>query len=488
MDWLTNQHRTQPGAPALHDEQRTWSYNELHNRVASIAGSISQEHAFTRDDIIAIFLPNSAEFVMLLHAVRWIGATAFPMHVQSTAPELRRTVDSIHPSVIVTDKEHIDIVRDALENRATSALLIEHLTSSDAPSIEQPAPAPATATILQTSGSTGNPKFVPHSFQQHEASAFASSYNIPVTPDDNWLCVLPLSHAGGISIIFRSMIYGCSMTILQEFHPEIVIETINKRHVTHISLVPTMLRRLLQLDEFSPEHLPSLKVILLGGAAADPASLKEGLERGLPIRTSYGMTETASQIATMPDYAPQDKLLSAGQPLPGMSIRIAGGDGEELDRGCIGTIWVKGKPVLTSYYNQDPVSEAFRDGWFRTGDTGMLDGDGYVWVSGRGGSTIITGGENVDTAEIEAVLRQCPGVSDAVVLGLPDQEWGEVVAAAIEIPRDIDIRDIKAFCSVRLAPFKIPKRWLTLKELPRTSSGKISRPALRNYEFVPLAE
>jgi o-succinylbenzoate---CoA ligase len=485
MDWLMHQYRTQPESPALYDEMQSLSYGQLYESVAKLAGSIKALPEMHKPGIIAVLLPNSLEYVTLIHAIRWIGASFHPIHASSKNKEIKDTIDRISPSVLICNREHEDALRSAVSTTAVPVVAIEDLNENNAAGLYHPAISSEIASILATSGTSGVPKYVPHTMAQHEASAFASAQNIRVKSEDNWLCVLPLSHAGGLSIVFRSMIYASSMTILKQFNTDEVITKLRSLEISLVSLVPTMLRALLLEDRFNPENVPSLRTILLGGARAEAALLDQAAERGFTVLTSYGMTETASQAVTMSEFAPSSKRGSAGRPLPGVSVNIRDDKNENLPENTSGTIWLKGPMLLESYYGSDPDPELFRDGWFRTGDLGYLDEDGYLWVSQRSDQMIITGGENVDPAEVEDVLRSHPDISDAAVIGVADEKWGELIAAAIETQNpDLNIAAISAFCREKLTAFKVPKKWLIMDSLPRTDSGKVARGELKGLNFV----
>jgi O-succinylbenzoic acid--CoA ligase len=274
------------------------------------------------------------------------------------------------------------------------------------------------------------------------------------------------------------VLHGTAFTLVPAssgFDPATVGRWLASGEVTLASLVPTMLRRLLDLDGRSrPAPSERLRAILLGGGPADPGLVERALDAGYPVRTTYGMTETSSQVVTMPGGdAPRRKLGSAGVPLPGVELEIEAQT--KADTGTHrGSIRVRG-PMISR-------AAADEHGWLTTGDLGRLDDEGFLWVEGRRDQVIVTGGENVSPAEVEATLRRHPQVADCAVLGLPDPEWGQAVAAAV-VPQDPHApptpEALAAWCRQHLAGFKVPKRWVVLEELPRTPSGKVALEALR---------
>ena len=304
---------------------------------------------------------------------------------------------------------------------------------------------PGARTIVFTSGTTGQPKPVALTAANHEASAIASAWNLGVAPGDRWLCCLPLWHVGGLAILHRSAIYGTTAVLHDGFDAGRVREEIESGSVTAVSLVATMLRRLIDagLGEW-----PALRFALVGGGPI-PRDLVEWAEAsGFPLVPTYGMTETASQVVT------------GHRPLLGVDLRI--GDG--------GEILVRGPMVAPG--------AADGDGWLHTGDRGRLDGDGSLHVEGRLDDVIVTGGENVAAAEVEEALLAHPAVADAAVAGRPDPEWGQAITAFVVLSGEASDADLLAHCRERLPGFKVPKAIERREELPRNAAGKLLRRSL----------
>jgi O-succinylbenzoic acid--CoA ligase len=366
---------------------------------------------------------------------------------------------------------------------------------------------------------------VPLSFDNLAASAEASAQNLGVESGDNWLCVLPLSHVGGLSILTRSVQYGTCVTLLPRFDPAAVYDALRETDdvpVTLISLVPTMLRRMLdECPDWDARSTPRLRAILLGGAPADVPLLDEAARRGLPVVTSYGMTESCSQIAALRLTDGADKRGSAGRPLPGARIEIRDSDGAPCPPSIAGEIWISGPMVATRYLEEDGIIKNYElriknfgdpspaeivncqlsivnsvdepstinqqpstYPWFQTGDIGSIDPDGYLWIDARREDLIITGGENVRPGEVEAALLAHPLVAETCVVSVPDAEWGQVVAAMVvlrtDAPGSSDIIEIlEAHCRARLAGYKIPRVWRIVAALPRINGMKVDRGAVQ---------
>jgi O-succinylbenzoic acid--CoA ligase len=306
--------------------------------------------------------------------------------------------------------------------------------------------------VIHTSGTTAAPKRVELTADNWWWNAVGSALALGLDPDERWLCTLPLAHVGGLSILIRSTIYATTAVVHPRFDAGAAVRALMEERITVVSVVATTLQRLLDAGLERPPHL---RVALLGGGPAPAPLLERAAAAGVPVAQTYGMTETCSQAATSLPGEPE----TAGRALAGARIEIAG-DGEVLVAG----------PTVA------PGAVA-ADGWLHTGDLGTLDDRGRLTVVGRKADTIVSGGENVAPAEVEAVLMGHPDVLDAAVYGRPDAEWGEAVVARI-VPRPgalVDLETLRAHSAGRLAAFKLPKALEVTESLPRTPSGKLLR-------------
>jgi O-succinylbenzoic acid--CoA ligase len=291
---------------------------------------------------------------------------------------------------------------------------------------------------------------------------------------------MPLFHVGGLAIAWRSVINGTTLTLLSKFDEGEVLEAIAAEKVTLISLVPTMLNRLLQHPHW--RNLQKLRAILLGGAPASSELIERCLQLNLPIMPTYGMTETASQITTLLSHEVNIKQGSSGLPLFGNRLRIVDLDNssQEMPIGAIGQIVVQGACVMGGYLRQSEHNP-IEDGWLHTGDLGYLDRDGYLYVVSRRADLIISGGENIYPSEIEGILLLHPAIAEACVIGIGDREWGEVVAAVIVTDTELSLIEIRNFCEQKsLARYKLPKAIYIWESLPKTASGKLLRQEIRD--------
>ncbi len=312
-------------------------------------------------------------------------------------------------------------------------------------------------TLVPTSGTSGARKVVVLTKANIDAAVAASAARLATSASDTWLLVLPLYHVGGLSVLWRSLAAGGAVLLHDRFDAMRVAAALRSGEATVASLVPTMLQRALAAD---PGPYPPAKV-LLGGAAASPALVERGLDAGLTVLPTYGLTEACSQVATVVPGEERASLGTAGPPLDGLEVTIT----------AAGRIAVDGPQVSPGYVGEPP-----RTGPLVTGDRGRFDGGGRLVVGGRADDVIVTGGENVWPEHVEEVLRSHPGLEDVAVYGVPDQEWGERVEAAYV--GDALAEELAAWARERLAPHELPKEWRAVSQIPRTPLGKVSRSAL----------
>ena len=333
------------------------------------------------------------------------------------------------------------------------------------------------AAIVPTSGTTGTPKLALLSHRALVAAARASAAHLGVEPDDRWLVALPLAHVSGLSILTRSLVARRTVILFDPDGPlfqrlEPLVRTLAERNATLVSLVPTVLDRLIA-EPVSFRPGPKLRAVLLGGAPASRELLVRAHEKGIPVLTTYGMTETCAQVATRP-YAerlappPESDLVPSGVPLPGVLVHTVGD-----------VIEVRGPTLFSGYVGERNSNPGV--GWFRTRDRGHFDDHGSLVVTGRTTDVVITGGENVDPVEVEAALVSLPGVDAACVLGVKDPTYGEVVSALLVTSGDgpKSVEAIHEALKARLSGYKLPRRVAVVEALPTYASGKLDRAGAR---------
>ncbi|QDG54398.1 o-succinylbenzoate--CoA ligase [Persicimonas caeni] len=474
--WLAQRAVDRKDAPALSVGDRTYTYAELAAEVQRRAAGLAAM-GIERGATVGLRAQNSLDWVLGAHAVFWRGATLVPLHPRATDAELDFQLSQLDFDLLLVDPN------DAAPDTTVRTVPLDELRGPEDTVCRAARVAmDDVMTVLFTSGTTGKPKAVPLTVQNHLSSASASALRLGLCENDNWLCCLPLCHTGGLAIVLRSAIYGTSFELLDGFSTDDVLAVLAERPVTLASFVPTMVYRLLEACEGAVES--KLRAVLVGGGPIEARLLGEARRRGIPALPTYGMTEASSQLATLSPHA-DGHLDTAGTALEGVELRIEREDGTLCDADEAGAIWARGPMIMDGYLNRpDENTARFRDGWFRTGDIGRIDRNGFLRIEHRLTDLIVTGGENVDPGEVEAVLRAASGVRDVAVVGLDDPEWGEVVAAAVVPSEPVDepaafFEELGEHCKSELAGFKTPQRWVICSELPQTHSGKIHREQTR---------
>jgi O-succinylbenzoic acid--CoA ligase len=487
--WLAQRLVDRPDALAFSYGDASFDYAEAAQEVQRRAARLDAI-GIGRGSRVGLLGENSLDWVFCAHAVFWLGATLVPLHPRASRAELDFQLSEVKLDLVLVGRT--DHTLDDVD------LPVLPLSETCAPHGTECAPADTALddvmTVLFTSGTTGTPKAVPLTIDNHLSSANASSARLGLCEDDHWLCCLPLCHVGGLAIVLRSAIYGTSFELMDAFSADEVLATLANRPVTLASFVPTMVHRLLdadRLDAAGGDIASKLRAVLVGGGPVTDELLTEARLRGLPTLPTYGMTEAGSQLATLSPHTTDGRLGTAGTVLDGVELRIERPDGSECTPGESGAIWARG-PMLTAGYLDRPDANTksvhdrrFRDGWFRTGDVGTLDADGFLRIEHRKSDLIVTGGENVDPSEVEAVLRKNGAVADVAVVGVDDAHWGQVVAALVVPAMSSDqskaiFEQLEANCREQLAAFKAPRRWMFCDALPRTASGKIRRDQARS--------
>jgi O-succinylbenzoic acid--CoA ligase len=472
VPWLLQRARREPHALALRSDGQDRSFGELAERCEATALRLCTL-GIEPGDRVAWLGAGSLRFAELLHAVQRLGATLVPLNARLAAAELRELLDDCRPRLLIFDAAASPLVSDASPG-SVPTMEVEALQVLPARGeLPRPRVDPASIhTIVYTSGTTGKPKGAMLSHANHFASATASRANLGALPGDRWLAALPVHHVGGLSILLRGVIDGSAVVLHGGFDVDRVDRSLREDGVTLGSMVATMLKRL--IDQAAGRPYPSsLRAMLIGGGPVPPSLLEQALSLGLPALATYGLTETASQAATWPLSKSSPGRAGAGRALGETRLRIADPDAEGH-----GEILVSGPTVMAGYFRRREESErALRDGWLHTGDIGHLDESGCLHVHDRRSDLIISGGENVYPAEVEAVLLSHPYVSEAAVYPLPDPEWGQRVSAAVVLHAGRRLRDgeLRDWCATRLARFKLPRTIRFVTSLPRTASGKVKR-------------
>jgi O-succinylbenzoic acid--CoA ligase len=437
-NWLAQRAETCPDRVALVADGIELTYDALEAEATRAARRFAAR-GVRRGASVVIARPAGADYAVAIHALMKLGAVLHPLNPGLAPAELEAELERAQPALVIGADDH------ATMSEADLPLLGEHDLD-------------AVQCRILTSGTSGHPRIVGLTYGNHLWSAVGSAFNLGVDPADRWLCCVPLYHVAGLEIVMRSVIYGTGAVVQDGFDIDRVAHALEHDGVTLVSLVTTQLNRLLAADV----DLSGPRAILVGGGPVPLEVLEEAMDRGAAVVQTYGLTETASQVTTLPPQDARRKLGSAGRPLLTTHLRIF--DGE---------ICVQGPVVAPGCTDED--------GWLHTGDLGRIDDEGFLYVEDRLGDVIVTGGENVLPAEVEEVLLRHPDVADAAAVGRADAEWQEAVEAVVVLRAGAVAGpdELREHCAESLARYKVPKRFEFVSELPRTASGKLLRRALR---------
>ncbi len=437
QDWLTRGAAARPEHPFIRTPDLIHSYAKVDERAWAAAAAIG-ELGLSPGARVGLIADNSVETVAALFGIWRAGHAAVVLNGRLTTPELEVLMRRAEIGLVIGDAPAL--------GRANLGF-----GSLDGAKSVNPVDVPAIELVAFTSGSGGVPKGVRLTGSNLEASAAASAIHLDHRQEDVWLANLPLFHIGGLMILFRSAREMATVLLHSGFDATATADALETGQANLASMVAFTLDRTLRVNT---NRFDRVKAVLVGGGPVPVDLVAAASGRGLPILASYGLTETASQIAT---------ARRAGE----MSLAPVHRAEIRVERGVIE---VRGPMVTPGYLDQPERSEA---DWLVTGDLGRIDDDGGLWVTGRADTVIVTGGENVEPEEIESVLRQHPGVEEVVVVGVPDPVYGSVVAAVFE--GEAGSGEVERFGRYRLAGFKIPKKWLRVDAVPRNHVGKVDR-------------
>jgi O-succinylbenzoic acid--CoA ligase len=467
-----------PHEPAIRGDGFSWSRRQLLAAVDTLAGGLAGEGVGAADRVASL-LSDDVPAVVLFEAARRLGALLVPLNRRSAAVALREQLEAVAAGVLVYDHEHADLAEASAPEgmrRARIEALMAAAPCLDRPRLLDEVDLAAPAVVVFTSGTSGRPKGVLLTEGNLAASAHAWSALLRPRVSDRWLACLPLFHVAGLAVVTRALRWGVELEMQARFDPGALSRALDSG-VSHVSLVPPQLAALLDVRDGRAAPA-SLRAVLLGGGPIPADLLERAVAGGYPVLTTYGMTETGSGIAVGGADAATRHERGATRALPGVQLRIdvtgsADGSGEILVRGA----------MVFAGYVDDPAASAekLRDGWLHTGDVGTLDAVGLLRVIGRIDELIISGGENVAPAAVEAVLTAHPAVAEAAVSGIADQRWGAVPAAAVVLHPGAAATDeeLLRHCRARLAGYELPVRLVRLEALPRNELGKVVRRELQ---------
>jgi fatty-acyl-CoA synthase len=477
-----------PEKPALHFGRQSWSYAVFVERIASVARALKSQLGIRSGDRVGILAMNHPDYLALLYACARLGAMLVPLNWRLAVPE---------QTFILTDAgvralfvaEAFDAVATTVNARIVGldyaprqgVGMTELLGGASGDGTEAHVDWRRPLLIVYTAGTTGRPKGAVLTQQALLSNAIMSQHMHAMTPDDRVLTVLPLFHVGGLNIqTTPALQLGATVTLHARFSPPDTLRAIAHDRPTLTVLVPSIIQSLLEDPDWRDADLSSLRAISTGSTLVPPGLIEAVQARGIPVLQVYGATETSPIAVYTRLGGDLSRPLSTG--LPGLlcEARIVDDAGQEVAPGTLGEVEVRGPNVLAEYWcDADATAEALRDGWFRTGDIALRDGDGYFTIHDRKKNMIVSGGENIYPAELERVLLEHPMITEAAVIGVPDRRWQEVPVAFVVARAAVSADELLAHLSCQLARFKMPREIIFVDALPRNALGKVQHFRLR---------
>jgi long-chain acyl-CoA synthetase len=485
-----------PQVVALVHGEREVSYAELHDRSSRLARAMMAAGA-GQGTRIAHLGRTAPEVVELLFATSKIGAVSVPLNWRLATRELVAILADAGALILIADAGYAAVAAELAEAVPQELRVVVVRDGYEEWLAAHPPDDPGhrgesrdTVVQMYTSGTTGVPKGVLTTHRNLAAAAETSphwafdSESVSLTP-------LPMFHIGGIGWAFLGLWNGATTILVSEWDPVAAVELLERRRVTNAVFVPTMLQMLAAVPGAAERDLSALRSIAYGASPITTPVLKAALRTlRCPLFGVYGLTETTGGVVQLdpadhdPEGPREHLLRSAGRPLPWVELRVVDpASGEDCSAGAVGEVWLRAPNVMAGYFNRPAETAAAltQDGWLRTGDGGFVDADGYLFLTDRIKDMVVSGGENVYPIEVEEALSQHPGVSEAAVIGLPDERWGETVTAIV-VPvagSEPTAQELIAFARGRLAGYKLPRIVEFASELPRTPSGKVLKRDLR---------
>ena len=457
------------------------SFQALHERVQKIAAALAAD-GFAAGDRLALLLPNSPEYIELVYACGWLGVTAVPINARLSAAEIDRILLDAKPRGLI---RHSSLPQPAVQLPWLLVLDEKPFNVRNNPCPDPVYDPEAILALIYTSGTTGRPKGVMVTHANILANVDHLSYWMGYREGGVFLHAAPIFHIADFPSLFAAPAFGARQVTIPKFSPQGFCELVQRERVTHTVLVPTMLNLLTQMRDAKPYDLSSLEVLAYGGSpmAAELVLRTRKLLPNVKLLQSYGLSETGFLTGLEDQEHVESKLLSCGRPCPGIDLRVEDETGKEVEVGQHGELVARGANVMRGYWNDpEDTALAFRNGMFRTGDIGYQDSDGYFYILDRLKDMIVTGGENVYSGEVEAILYKHPAVLEVAVFGIPDPQWGELVTACVVLKPGMALgaNELTNHCRQFLANYKIPRRIeFSDSELPKSGSGKILKRILR---------
>lgn len=488
-DWSARWRRYSPGQIAVKEalSGRQLTYAELDIAAAKLANYFSNQ-GLGRGDRLAILAEFSLEYIVLFSAAQKTGIILVPLNYRLAAREIDYLLGDAAPALLIYSLKFQSLLEDAPQAQGiawcTLASINEAMFAEENSAHFQAVTLVETDPIfiLYTSGTTGFPKGALYTHKMLVWNSLNTALRLQLTGNDRTLMCMPPFHTGGWNVLTTPLLhFGATVILLPQFEPELVMTLLEKERINVFMVVPTMIKMLAESQAFATTDLSALRYFIVGGEALPIPVIEAWNKKGVPIRQGYGLTEVGPNVTSLPQEDAIRKIGSIGFPNFYLSTKLMSEAGQEVIGPGTGEFWLKGDVVTPGYWKHPEASaNAITDGWFHTGDLLRRDEEGYLYVVDRIKNMFISGGENVYPAEIEKFLLTHAAISEAVVIGVPDEKWGEVGKAYIVLKPGVALTadQISAFCVGELARFKVPKSFVFVDHIPKNDSGKIDRKKL----------
>ena len=487
FDWIGKRALYHPDRIAIteHDKGTHCSYFELNSRAESLHHYFIEKCEVRQGDRIAVLADFSVDYIVLFAAAQKGGWILVPMNYRLTSPEIEPILEDVEPRLVIAEEKYKHLLSNNLRFPFLSFESLRELGLGKGRTPHATLREEDAIFLLYTSGSTGKPKGVIYTHKMLFWNSINTALSLQITEDSKTVNVMPPFHTGGWNVLLTPFLHrGGRVHLMPKFDAEQLIESLILEKSTLFMGVPTMLKMMADAKGFEKAYFPELQYIIVGGESMPVSLIEQYGAKGVSIRQGYGMTEVGPNLTSLHQKEALRKKESIGRPNFYVACRIVDEEGRDLPSGESGELWLSGPVVSPGYWRSPAISEAAfcpMGQWFRSGDIAIRDEEGYFYIVDRVKNMYISGGENVYPAEVERVLSQFPGICETAVIGMKDIHWGEVGCAFLVLePGQLTSENkIKEFCKLRLASYKVPKKYIFLNELPKTSSGKIDRKLLK---------
>ncbi|MEM1218963.1 MAG: long-chain fatty acid--CoA ligase [Bacteroidota bacterium] len=493
QDWLAKWALYSPAQIAVKELEsgRSLSYLEVNQQADYLSAKLVQETHLQRGDRIAILAENCQELIVLFGVAQKTGCILVPLNYRLAGAELDYLLENADPRLAIVQEAFQDTFaqtnygRDGKPTWSWRELqaILAGTPSNAAPFPVNPVEEDDPIFILYTSGTTGFPKGALYSHKMLFWNSINTAISLIINSESRTINVMPPFHTGGWNVLTTPFLHhGATVCLTKKFDASSLLHQLQEERITLFMGVPTMLKMLADEPGFSEAQFPDLHYIIVGGEPMPIPLIERWDERSVAIRQGYGMTEVGPNLTSLHQRDAIRKKGSIGRSNFYVQTRIVDQEGHDVATNESGELWLKGPMVTPGYWKNPEATEAAKEGeWFKTGDMVRCDEDGYFYVVDRIKNMFISGGENVYPAEVERVLIQHPAVAEVVVIGVPDEQWGEVGKAIVQLQdgANLDRDELKEFCRTQLAKFKIPKYLQIVESIPKNDTGKIDRKALK---------